>query len=97
MTMERAILRPKNSVFSAIATIKPMSVESPTTLTTQTSVFIITVPKALSLIAAMKLSNPTNPPTTPALLISLKASRKTMIMGKTTNTDIRIMLGSSHK
>ena len=95
--MERAILRPRNSVFSAMAITKPSSVEMPTTLTTQTAVFFITVPKALSCTAAVKLEKPVKPPTTPARLISLKASRNTIRMGKMTNTVIRIRLGSSHR
>ena len=44
--MDRAIFRPTNSWFSTSAQMKPVSVESPTTETTQIRVFSITCGKA---------------------------------------------------
>ena len=88
-TTERASLRPWNFWLSVMATIKPSSVDRPTTETTHTTVLSITVPNTGAETAALK------PPTMPALEISLKASLKTMPIGKTTKIVISRMLGSS--
>ena len=80
-----------------MAIMKPNKVDSPTTETTQISVFIITVPNTGAETASTKLSNPINPPTMPALEISLKESLKTMPIGKTTKIVISNTLGSSHR
>ena len=94
-TTERASLRPWNFWLSVMATIKPSSVDRPTTETTHTAVLSITVPNTGAETAALKLSKPIKPPTMPALEISLKASLKTMPIGKTTKIVISRMLGSS--
>ena len=89
-TTERASLRPWNFWLSVMATIKPSSVDRPTTETTHTTVLSIGAETA-----ALKLPKPMKPPTMPALEISLKASLKTMPIGKTTKIVISRMLGSS--
>ena len=94
-TTERASLRPWNFWLSVMATIKPSSVDRPTTETTHTTVLSITVPNTGAETAALKLLKPMKPPTMPALEISLKASLKTMPIGKTTKIVISRMLGSS--
>ena len=75
--------------------MKPNSVDRPTTETTHTTVLSITVPNTGAETAALKLPKPMKPPTMPALEISLKASLKTMPIGKTTKIVISRMLGSS--
>ena len=91
--IERATFRPVNGWFSTIAQIKPISVLSPTTLTTQISVFSITWGKAGEEIASWKFFRPAKSPTTPARLILLNASRNTMPIGNTTKISISRMLG----
>ena len=96
-TTERATFRPKNSALRAMAVMKPSSVLSPTTDTTQMAVFSITVPKAGSRKAARKFSSPMKPCTTPDFEISLTDSLNTMPMGNTTKTHISTRLGSSQR
>ena len=96
-TMERATFRPTNSSFNTRATTKPISVDSPTTATTQMPVLAMTVPKASLETASRKLFRPIKPPTTPAREISLKESLKTMATGNTTKISISRMLGSSQR
>ena len=93
-TIARAILRPRNWLFSTRARMKPRMVDSATTATVQTRVFFSTMPKALLLRTFAKLAAPLKPLISPALLTSLRAIRNTNTMGTRMKTDIRIKLGA---
>ena len=93
-TMARAILRPRNLLFSTRASMKPRTVEITTTAMVQTRVFFSTRPKAGLFSTLTKFPMPLKPLILPARLTSLKESWKTLKIGVTIKMAIRIILGA---
>ena len=91
--MALAIFLPLNSLFRSNARIKPTTVDTTTTTTVHTTVFHMTILKAGFPVAAIKLSNPVNPLTIPALVTWLNAILKTMPIGSAMNKAMRTQLG----